>query len=78
MAMNIYVLDQPSVPDAEYDQLLKELIKLGRGIFQNSLHLIHLSQRVGGQVLDMFAKVRHESPMLSLGNAFNEEDLTGF
>ena len=36
------------------------------------------TQRVGGQVLDMFNKVQHETPMLSLGNAFNESDLRDF
>lgn len=72
-----HVLDKPSVPDAEYDQLLKELLKLEKD-FPEFISPDSPTQRVGGQVLDMFNKVRHESPMLSLGNAFNESDLRDF
>ena len=72
-----HVLDQPTIPDAEYDQLLKELIKLEEA-FPELITPDSPSQRVGGQVLDMFTKVRHESPMLSLSNAFNENDLRDF
>jgi DNA ligase (NAD+) len=72
-----YVLDKPSIPDAEYDQLLKELVKLEEA-YPELITPDSPSQRVGGQVLDMFIKVRHESPMLSLGNAFNENDLRDF
>src|SRR3954462_732462 len=72
-----HVLDKPSVPDAEYDQLLKELLKLEEA-FPEFISPDSPTQRVGWQVLDMFNKVRHESPMLSLGNAFNESDLRDF
>src|SRR3954453_4338210 len=72
-----HVLDRPSVPDAEYDQLLKELLQLEED-FPEFISPDSPTQRVGGQVLDMFNKVRHESPMLSLGNAFNESDLRDF
>ena len=72
-----YVLDKPSISDAEYDQLLKELVKLEEA-YPELITPDSPSQRVGGQVLDMFTKVRHESPMLSLGNAFNENDLREF
>ncbi len=72
-----YVLDKPSITDAEYDQLLKELVKLEEA-YPELITPDSPSQRVGGQVLDMFTKVRHESPMLSLGNAFNENDLREF
>lgn len=72
-----HVLDQPTIPDAEYDQLLKELIKLEEA-FPELITLDSPSQRVGGQVLDLFTKVRHESPMLSLSNAFDENDLRDF
>ena len=72
-----HVLDQPTIPDAEYDQLLKELIKLEEA-FPELITSDSPSQRVGGQVLDLFTKVRHESPMLSLSNAFNENDLRDF
>ena len=52
-----HVLDQPTVPDAEYDQLLKELIKLEEA-FPELITPDSPSQRVGGQVLDMFTKVQ--------------------
>ncbi|WP_071396343.1 NAD-dependent DNA ligase LigA [Bacillus tuaregi] len=72
-----YVLDKPTVPDAEYDQLLQELGKLEEQ-FPELVTPDSPTQRVGGQVLDMFHKVTHDSPMLSLGNAFNEDDLREF
>ena len=72
-----YVLDQPSVPDSEYDRLLQELIDLEEA-FPDLITPDSPTQRVGGQVLDMFHKVTHDIPMLSLGNAFNEEDLRDF
>ncbi|MBM7650185.1 DNA ligase (NAD+) [Bacillus ectoiniformans] len=72
-----YVLDQPSVPDAEYDQLLQELNKLEEQ-FPSLQSPDSPTQRVGGEVLDSFKKVTHDQPMLSLGNAFNEGDLRDF
>jgi len=72
-----HVLDNPSVPDAEYDQLLKELISLEE-VFPALKTNDSPSQRVGGEVLAMFSKVQHQKPMLSLGNAFNETDLRDF
>lgn len=72
-----YVLDQPSVPDSEYDRLLKELIEIEE-IYPEMITPDSPSQRVGGQVLEMFRKVTHEIPMLSLANAFNEADLRDF
>ncbi|WP_407636400.1 NAD-dependent DNA ligase LigA [Fictibacillus gelatini] len=72
-----YVLDKPSVPDSEYDQLMKELIELENN--HPGLRDPHSpSVRVGGEPLDFFEKVQHEVPMLSLGNAFNEKDLRDF
>jgi len=72
-----YVLDQPMVPDAVYDQYLKELLTIEADnpdlIFPDSP-----TQRVGGNVLEGFEKVTHKTPMLSLSNAFNEEDLRDF
>lgn len=72
-----YVLDQPTISDVEYDELMQELIDL------ESKHPEYLtsdspSQRVGGEVLDAFEKVTHAIPMLSLSNAFNAEDLRKF
>jgi DNA ligase (NAD+) len=72
-----YVLDNPSVPDAEYDRLLNELISLEEQ-FPELKTADSPTQRVGGNVLEMFNKVQHDKPMLSLGNAFNEGDLRDF
>ncbi|WP_100403651.1 NAD-dependent DNA ligase LigA [Bacillus sp. FJAT-42315] len=72
-----YVLDQPSVPDAEYDRLMQELIKI-ENEFPDLQTPDSPTQRVGGEVLEMFNKVRHDTAMLSLGNAFNEGDLRDF
>ncbi|MDG0061644.1 NAD-dependent DNA ligase LigA [Priestia sp. P5] len=72
-----YVLDQPSVPDAEYDKLMNELIKIEES-FPELKTADSPTQRIGGQVLDAFEKVQHQTSMLSLGNAFNEEDLRDF
>jgi len=72
-----YVLDEPSVPDAEYDRLFKEL----RALEAEHPELVtpeSPTQRVGGEALAAFGQVRHEVPMLSLGNAFEEQDLIDF
>lgn len=72
-----YVLDKPSVTDAVYDQTLREL----EAIESNYPELItpqSPTQRVGAEPLDSFQKVEHEIPMLSLGNAFSDEDLKDF
>src|SRR5699024_12652093 len=66
-----YVLDQPTVPDAEYDKKLQQL----RDLEEQYPELISAhspTQRVGNEPLDAFQKVQHERPMLSLDNAFNE------
>ena len=72
-----YVLDNPSVSDAEYDRLMQELIMLENEHpeYQSPLSP---SQRVGGLVQDEFAKITHKRTMLSLANAFNEDDLRDF
>ena len=72
-----HVQDKPSVPDAEYDRLLRELIEYEEA-FPELKTPDSPTQRVGGTILDMFEKVEHRSPMLSLGNAFNEDDLRDF
>ncbi|PJI50007.1 MAG: DNA ligase (NAD(+)) LigA [Pseudomonas sp.] len=72
-----YVLDEPSVPDAEYDRLLREL----KALEAEHPELItpeSPTQRVGGAAASAFGEVRHEVPMLSLGNAFEEQDLNDF
>lgn len=72
-----HVLDRPSVPDAEYDQLMRELTELEEA-FPELKTPDSPTFRVGGEVLSMFEKVQHESQMLSLSNAFNEQDLKDF
>ncbi|UAC48628.1 NAD-dependent DNA ligase LigA [Bacillus aquiflavi] len=72
-----HVLDQPTVPDAEYDQLLAELIKLEEQYPQQKTP-DSPTERVGGAVLEMFEKVEHRTQMLSLTNAFTENDLRDF
>jgi len=72
-----YVLDAPSVPDAEYDRLLREL----QALEQEHPDLVtpeSPTQRVGGAPLEGFAEVRHGTPMLSLANAFSEEEIEQF
>ena len=72
-----YVKDNPSVPDSEYDKLLRELIDI-----ENAHPELKTDDsptvRVGGEAQSSFEKVNHETPMLSLGNAFNEEELRRF
>ncbi|WP_425589691.1 NAD-dependent DNA ligase LigA [Guptibacillus hwajinpoensis] len=72
-----HVLDQPSVPDAEYDRMMNELLNLEE---ENPELKTDDSptQRVGGPPLEGFQKVEHKVPMLSLGNAFGEDDLKDF
>ena len=72
-----YVLDNPSVTDAEYDRLMQELIMLEteHPEYQSPLSP---SQRVGGLVQKEFKEVTHKRSMLSLANAFNEDDLRDF
>ncbi|WGE63271.1 NAD-dependent DNA ligase LigA [Actinobacillus equuli subsp. haemolyticus] len=72
-----HVLDNPLVPDAEYDRLMNELKNLE---WQHPEWITADSptQRVGAKPLDGFVQVTHEIPMLSLDNAFSDEDLDGF
>lgn len=72
-----HVLDDPVISDAEYDQLMQELIRLEQE-FPELITPDSPTQRVGGEPLPFFEKVEHLSPMLSLGNAFNEEELREF
>ena len=72
-----YVLDHPTVSDAEYDHLMQELISLEND-YPEFKTTDSPSQRVGGEVSSKFAKVEHERPMLSLGNAFSEEEIRAF
>ena len=72
-----YVLDDPSVPDSEYDRGMRRL----QDIEQQHPELLSddsPSQRVGGAALPSFSQVSHDVPMLSLDNAFSEEELEAF
>ena len=72
-----YLLDDPLISDHEYDSLFKELKK----IESENPHLITLdspTQRVGGRPLDEFKQIAHKKPMLSLGNAFGNDELNAF
>jgi DNA ligase (NAD+) len=72
-----FVLDDPEVPDAEYDRVLREL----RALEAEHPSLVTVdspTQRVGGSPASGFAEVRHEIPMLSLDNAFNEQEVLDF
>ncbi|MFW3895511.1 NAD-dependent DNA ligase LigA [Pseudomonas bharatica] len=72
-----YVLDEPSIPDAEYDRLFRELQAL-EAEHPELVTEDSPTRRVGGAALSAFTQVRHEIPMLSLGNAFEETDLREF
>ncbi|MDQ2776122.1 MAG: NAD-dependent DNA ligase LigA [Acidobacteriota bacterium] len=72
-----YVLDRPEVADAEYDALMRELRDL-ENAHPELLTPDSPTQRVGGQPREGFVKVPHSSPMLSLDNALNEQELRDF
>ncbi len=72
-----HVLDNPSVPDSEYDKLLHELIALETQYPEFKTDTSP-TVRVGGEVMSRFEKVAHDTPMLSLSNAFNAEELRAF
>ena len=69
-----YVMDAPVISDAEYDALMNELKKL-EAEHPELLTSDSPSQRVGGKPAEGFKKARHSRPMLSLDNAYSEEDL---
>ncbi len=72
-----YVLDDPSVPDAEYDRLMRELREL-EAAHPELVTPDSPTQRVGAEPLRQFAPVAHAVPMLSLENAFSADDLRDF
>lgn len=76
-AYRYYVLDQPSVPDAEYDRLYQQLIRY-EAAAPDRVASDSPSQRVGDRPLDAFVQVEHRTPMLSLDNAFSDDDLREF
>ena len=72
-----YVLDNPSVSDAEFDRLMQELMLIEEQHPELKSN-VSPTQRVGGQVVSEFKKIPHKRMMLSLANAFNEDDLYDF
>jgi DNA ligase (NAD+) len=72
-----HVLDAPTVPDIEYDRLMRELEAL-EAANPDLLSPDSPTQRVGAQPLDGFETVRHRTPMLSLANAFTEDEIRQF
>jgi len=72
-----YILDDPEIPDAEWDRLLQELRAL-ESEHPEFVTADSPTQRVGATPTDEFAEVRHRVPMLSLDNAFTEDDLRAF
>ncbi len=76
-AVKYYVEDSPEIPDAEYDRMMQELLNIEEA-HPDLVTLDSPSQRVGGKPLEGFTQVQHEIPMLSLDNAFSDEDLDAF
>ncbi|WP_419176943.1 NAD-dependent DNA ligase LigA [Desulfosediminicola sp.] len=76
-AHKYYVLDAPTISDSEYDALFQELLALEKA-HPELITPDSPSQRVGGVALDKFSQVEHRYPMLSLENAFNDDDLREF
>ena len=72
-----YVLDEPSIPDAEYDRLFRELQAL-EAAHPELITPDSPTQRVGAAPLSEFGEVKHAIPMLSLGNVFSDEELIAF
>ncbi len=72
-----YVLDDPTIPDGEYDRLFRELVELEK-TNPELLTTDSPTQRVGVIPLSQFQQVTHVVPMLSLSNAFNEEEFLAF
>ena len=69
-----YVLDDPAVPDAEYDRLMRELGEL-EAQHAELVTPDSPTQRVGGKAREGFVKMAHSAQMLSLDNAYNQEEL---
>lgn len=72
-----YVLDAPLINDSEYDNLMRELVRLEQQ-HPKLLSIDSPSQRVGGKALEILQPVRHRVPLLSLDNAFSLADLSDF
>ncbi len=73
-AYRYYVLDDPIISDGEYDRLFQELVDL-EAAYPELADADSPTRRVGGQPLEQFAQLRHRLPMLSLENAFSDNDI---
>ncbi|WP_039976335.1 NAD-dependent DNA ligase LigA [Vibrio jasicida] len=76
-AVRYYVEDNPEIPDAEYDRMMRDLMDI-EAEHPDLVTVDSPSQRVGGQPLSEFSQVTHEVPMLSLDNAFDDGELDSF
>ncbi|GHC23906.1 NAD-dependent DNA ligase LigA [Aidingimonas halophila] len=72
-----YVLDDPAIPDADYDRMLRRLQEI-ESAYPDLVTSDSPTQRVGAAPADGFPEVEHAVPMLSLDNAFDEEELSAF
>lgn len=72
-----YVLDQPTIPDAEYDKLFRELQQIEQ-TYPQLISVDSPTQRVGAAPLRAFAQISHRVPMLSLSNAFDDAEVKAF
>ena len=72
-----FVLDDPQIPDSEYDRLLRQLQQL-EAQYPDLICADSPTQRVGAQPLSAFDEVRHRLPMLSLDNAFSDQEMVDF
>ena len=76
-AYEYYTLDKPSVEDQEYDRLMQELIRI-ESSHPEWVREDSPTRKIGGEVISEFVKVRHDVPMFSLGNVFNEYEIREF
>lgn len=74
---NYYALDNPTITDQEYDDYYHELEKLEKK-YPDLIREDSPTKRVGGKIIDSFKKVKHEIPMMSLGDIFSEEEVIEF
>ena len=74
---NYHVLDNPEISDQEYDKYLKELYSLEEKYPEYVLP-DSPTKKIGGEVIEEFAKVVHDKPMMSLSNVFNEDEIRAF
>ncbi len=76
-AYQYYVLDEPTISDSQYDELYKKLLAIEKA-HPDLITPDSPTQRVGDKPLDGFKQIKHEMPMLSLGNVFTEQELKEF